>query len=331
MDYRSFGRFTDPKEKITLLKHLPNDVGSITKLVENQIVHQNLLSYYGVGAEQKKSMKRLSTPQVADMLEDLRKTEPFDLQKPRKITNRLIGSCIYESHFLSSLLKSKGYQSRQRTGFFKNIREHKDHIVRFWHDNIRLRENPDFDKNPDQWFQALDEYSQHLNQIDSRIEHWIVEYFDDRVNTWQLLDGNTSFLKAHSNIDVEYNLSSHYYEFSFESWKRMRNDPTFDPDQYVEEPQDGRSHIRTFLLLDFFSLLNHEVAGKYTTHSEDAEFIKGKKYDELNSNELEELDQLANLLSTQPDPKTLIEFYKNSETLKLHEGKDDRYSFLFEK
>ena len=331
LTYKDFGRFTNPGTYIDLITTLPNDILSLAKVVENQIVHHNLLAYYGVNFEERSNMKRLSSPLVPEMLHYLRNNDPYNLQSPRKITNRLVGSCLYESHFLSSLLKTKGYAVRQRAGYFKNIRKNQDHIVKFWNTSIRARKNNGVQSENEQeiWLKSLDEFSQHLNEIDHRIEHWIVEYFDENNDKWNLLDGNTTFLKAHSNIEVEYNLPAEYYEFSFDAWKKMRTTPNFNPDQYAEDPHDGQSHIRSFLLMDFFSLLNHEVAGRNTNFPSDTYFIKERQYSDLTSLELDELDQIADLLSKNPEPLELIELFQNLDTIKIQEITQDSYSFIY--
>ena len=118
----------------------------------------------------------------------------------------------------------------------------------------------------------------------------------------------------------------------------MRTDENFTPDQYAEGPQDGRSHIRSQLLWDYYSLLNHDIAGYdktawSTENSTTAErdvyaFVKEKNYEELSSRELTELDALADLLSRDPGPEALKAFYQDSETLRIPRIETDPYSFL---
>ena len=84
----------------------------------------------------------------------------------------------------------------------------------------------------------------------------------------------------------------------------MRSTEDFNPEQYQEYPQDGRSHIRSKLLLDFFCLLNHDMAGFDDQSGAVMEFIKRKTYADTTPEELEELDMLASLLSQNPSDCT---------------------------
>jgi hypothetical protein len=109
----------------------------------------------------------------------------------------------------------------------------------------------------------------------------------------------------------------------------MRTDPGFDPDRYSEDPQDGRSHIRSQVLSDFYSLLHHDVAGQGEPSSETWEFVKGRKYQKLSARELEELDRLASVMSEAPGVEQLLELYLRSPTLRLEAAEQDPYCFLF--
>ncbi|KAA3654380.1 MAG: hypothetical protein DWQ10_17835 [Calditrichaeota bacterium] len=109
----------------------------------------------------------------------------------------------------------------------------------------------------------------------------------------------------------------------------MRNSKDFNPDQYAEWPQDGRSHIRSQLLFDFYNLLNHDLAGFDNRTSNSFKFIKVKKYDDVSPEEMKELDALAQLLINDPTKQELIEFYNRSKIIKLEAAKKDPYSFVY--
>jgi hypothetical protein len=111
----------------------------------------------------------------------------------------------------------------------------------------------------------------------------------------------------------------------------MRSTKDFNPDQYQEYPQDGRSHIRSQLLLDFFCLLNHDMAGFDDQSGDVMEFIKRKAYTDTSPEELEELDMLADLLALNPTKDELVTFYRNSKTLQFEGAEKDPHSFVFRK
>jgi hypothetical protein len=98
--------------------------------------------------------------------------------------------------------------------------------------------------------------------------------------------------------------------------------------QYAEEPQDGRSHIRSQLLWEFFSLLNHDLAGCEDPDSGSWTFIKRRRYDEVSQDELEALDSLAALLAIDPPIESLIAFYDQHDQVWLNSAETDPYSLV---
>jgi hypothetical protein len=141
-----------------------------------------------------------------------------------------------------------------------------------------------------------------------------------------------------SDIEVGFHLPRDYFEYAHEAWNKMRATEDFNPDRYAEWPQDGRSHIRSQLLWDFYSLLNHDIAGydkrawpeegSTTEEREVYAFVKEKNFEELSPEELEELDALAMLLSSDSGIEELEPFYRDSETLQIPTMATDPYSYL---
>lgn len=328
--YLSFSRYTDPQNLSAMLKNLPDDVTEICEIAKKQTIHHNLLPYYEVPRSKWKEMARVWPPKMSEMLKLLAETQPNNLFTDRKPEQRIIGGCIPESHFLAGMLRSKNIPVRIRAGYFKNIRANSDHVVAFWEKTIREKQadNPNVQSDYESWRKNLNEYSTWKNKIDHHIEHWACEYWNEKESQWQLLDANNTFLFAHSNIKIGYHLPNKYFEYAFEAWKNMRVNQTFNPDQYSEEPKDGRSHIRTQLLYDFFSLLNHDIAGEGSL-KDDLRFIKEVKFEEISNDELKELDFIADLLSSNPSKEQLVACYKNSNTIKLKGAEQDIYSFVF--
>jgi hypothetical protein len=81
-------------------------------------------------------------------------------------------------------------------------------------------------------------------------------------------------------------------------------------------------------LSDFFSLLNHDVAGQSESNPDASEFIQGRKFAEVSGGGLTELDRLADLLASAPEVDDLIAFYRRSPTLRFLAAEEDSYSFL---
>lgn len=83
------------------------------------------------------------------------------------------------------------------------------------------------------------------------------------------------------------------------------------PARYAEEPGQGVEHVRRQLLLDFFSLLNHDVA--------DVELIACGD---------EAYDSLAELGARDPAVEELVAFYRSTPELHLASAESDPYAFV---
>jgi len=328
--YRSPSRFTDPRSKASLLTAVPDDVDGICEVAKRQTIHHNLRPYFGIPSSEWKAMARVWPPRLESILAAIETVDPHNLEDSRPPRQRVVGACMLESHFLAGLLRYRGIPIRVRAGYFRNIRAKRDHVVDFWERTSRekgvmanlLR------KNPAAWRWRNRAYTRRQNEIDHHIEHWICEYWDPRQRKWRLLDANNTFLKAHSDIETGFRLSPRYFERAAEAWRRMRRTPDFNPDQYFEEPQDGRSHIRSQLLWDFFSLLNHDIAGFDASSNRAMQFIKKRTYAKTPASELRELDRLALLMSRSPSVDELADFYRESPTLGVVGAEKDPYCFV---
>jgi hypothetical protein len=126
---------------------------------------------------------------------------------------------------------------------------------------------------------------------------------------------------------VGFHLPRRHFELAHEAWRRTRTG-AHDPDQYAEEPQDGRSHVRSQLLWDYYSLLNHDLAGVDAGDGADDEFVKRRAWDELSDTELEELDRLADVLSRDPPTDELVAFYRATPGLRIAGAEQDPHSFV---
>jgi len=338
-EYASFSRFTDPGEYTAMLDVLPHEPVEIASVAKNLTVHHNLLAYFGVPNEEWSEVRGVWPPKAPDALAILGKTGPGDLLGNRQIKQRLRGACMSESHLLAAMLRHRQIPVRIRAGYFRDVYTNETHLVAFWEKNARAKgvAKQLLDEDPERWREVNHEYTRQQVQANKCVEHWVTEYWDRESETWRLLDANDTFLEAMSDIDVEFHLPRRYFEYAYESWQKMRTAGDFNPDQYAEWPQDGRSHIRAQLLWDFYSLLNHDIAGLdksawpnegETTPERDAYvFVKETEYGKVPAGEIAELDALARLMSKDPGIDVLMAFYLESRYLRIATMDADTYSF----
>jgi hypothetical protein len=337
--YTSYSRLTNPGKYSLMLESLPDDVIGICEIAEQQTVHRNLLPYFGIPANKWEAMNNIwprgePIPNLSIMLESLQRTDSYTLSVPRIVEYRLIGACMTESTFLTGVLRYKNIPARIRAGYFKDTMADANHVINFWENNARGRGiNADLLKeNPDEWKELMNDITRREQiEVNKHIEHWVCEYWDYNENTWRILDANTTFLKASSNIEVGYHLPLKHFQFACEAWKIMRTSDSFNPDQYAEYPHDGRTHIRSQLLLDFYCLLNHDMAGFKNQTGPIADFVKRKRFENLSLEELSELDTLADLLSKEPSVNDLVTFYHSSNSLQIDSAERDPFSFVYKK
>ena len=199
-------------------------------------------------------------------------------------------------------------------------------MVAFWERVMREKgvRSELLERDPELWLDTVSAYSQRQNDLDHHIEHWICELSDGEA----LLDANTDFLRAHSGLEVGVFLSPEYFEHAHEGWLAVRSGEV-DPDRYREDEQDGRSHARSQLLWDFFSLLNHDGAGLDDTNGRDYAFVKRQTYGETLPEELAALDELASLLAARQFDE-LAGFYRSKPALRLEGAECDKHSLVFQ-
>ena len=248
-----------------------------------------------------------------------------------------------ESHLLATLLRSRNIPVRIRAGYFRDVYTNRNHLIAFWEKNARAKgiAKQLLDEDPQKWIEVNHEYTRNQVAVNKYVEHWIVEYWDNSTKAWILLDANNVFLEAMSDIHVDFQLPRSHFEHAYEAWQKMRTSKGFNPDQYSETPQDGCSHIRSQLLWDFYSLLNHEIAGydkdawgdniTLTSEQSTYAFVKQTNYEDVQLEELFELDSLAILLSQDPLIDELIEFYLSCKQLRIPSLEGDPYCFVVQR
>ena len=338
--YTSLSRFTDPGEHEAMLDTVPADPLEISAVAGNLTVHHNLLPYFEVPRDEWPNLENVWPPRVTDVLTALEQSGPGDLLGERKITERVRSACMMESHLLTSMLRHRRIPVRIRAGYFRDVYTNEEHLVAFWEKNARVKGVAAdlLETDPEEWLEVNHSYTRGQVAANKHVEHWIAQYWDEEREEWRLLDANNTFLKAMSDIDVGFHLPRRHFEFAWEAWQKMRSATDFNPDRYTEYPQDGRSHIRSQLLWDFYSLLNHDIAGydnnawpdddSTTPERQTYAFVKETEYEKLSPEDLAQLDELAVLLARDPGIEELVAFYRDHPGLHIPTIGADPYSFV---
>jgi len=324
-DYTGLSRLTDPEENGYLLDSLPNDIEAICDIANVQLVHYRMLSQWNI--PKSKWHTAMAHHDIKDILDTLKIKSPGVLSENRKLENRVVGACTKESIFLTSLLRNKGIPARIRVGYFTNLYR-ADNAIEFWEKVNRYERENQFDM--DQW----NSWTKHNIDVNRSIEHFVTEYWNKDSKKWEILDARPEFLEYHGvKLDKKYHLKLNYnYEFAWQVW--LKRD-SIEEDAYAERGWSAKTHIRYQMLLDFYSLLNHdgpaifESNGIQTSADDPRRLFLEKDFDDLSKLEIEELDILAKLLSHSPSVNELIEFYNSSRTLKIKSIEEDKYSFIY--
>lgn len=322
--YTALSRLTDPGENADMLDDIPTDVKEICDIANVQLVHYRMLSQWKIPRTEWNTA--FADHNMKVILDTLRAKGPGELSKDRKLQDRVRSDCTKEAIFLTSLLRSKNIPSRIRVGYLTNLYKG-NKALEFWK-NVKEYERLDFTS------EYPDSFTLNAIEVNRSIEHWVTEYWDKKTNQWRLLDMRPEYLQAHG-YEVDYHIKEkENFEYAWQVWKR-RNDEDFEESAYAERGWSARTHIRYQLLMDFYSLLNHdgpgifESNGKQTDQNDNWRAYMEKNYDELTTDELTELDNLAELISKNPSVDQLIDFYNNCKTMKINSIEEDKYSFIY--
>lgn len=325
-DYTKYGRLTDPQENEYLLKELPDDFEQMCKIANLQSVHHTMMSQWKIPRSEWKIAK--ADHDIKDMLDTLKVKGNGKLSVDRELQDRIFGACTKESIFSTSMLRAKGISARIRVGYFTNLYSG-EKALDFWRNVNNYANTTPYDSV------QFDDYTLYMKSVNKAIEHWVTEYWDQENQGWRILDIRPEYVQAYG-LDVDYHLPDKYFEFGYEAWNKINN-PEFINDTYSEGELDGKSHTRYQMLMDFYSLLNHDVPGIFDDdgkdisgkeNNEEIKFLR-KKYDSLSEIEIQELNGLADLLDKNPSVEELIIFYNNSSTLKMDSIEQDPYSFIY--
>lgn len=325
-DYTAYGRLTDPGKHEEMLKNLPDDLDRMCDIANVQLTHITMLSQWKIPRSEWKLARAYHD--IEDILDTLSVTGDGTLNADRQLNDRILGACTKESIFSTSMLRAKGIPARIRVGYLTNLYSG-DKALEFWRNVNQYSRDVPADSA------EFDQYTLYMKEVNKAIEHWVTEYRDAETGSWRVLDIRPEYLWSYG-LDVDYHLPDPYFEFAWEAWQKI-NDPGFQNDAYSEGDLDGRSHIRYQMLLDFYSLLNHDIPGVFDDrgHSLAAgemnlvlNFIR-KPYADLSPEEINELDALAELLSRQASVDELLAFYDQSPFLKIESMMEDPYSFVY--
>lgn len=127
--YLSFSTFTNPGLYKDLLRELPDDVREIGRLVRQNFVHRTTLAWGNTKSNSDLRFGDMNempwwrqpeddnlTTAVA-MLAELYRRDERGLTPDRKVNDKLVLTCRYDSILMASILKSKGIPARVRSGF----------------------------------------------------------------------------------------------------------------------------------------------------------------------------------------------------------------------
>ncbi len=114
--YSQPGLMTDPGSQAHLFDGFPTDIGSLCKVVQNNLLHIFWAERYGVAlAEERKQEVNLRP--VNEKLTRLLEIDSRSLLEPRPPEQRLVGNCRDFTVMLVSILRHQGVPARARCGF----------------------------------------------------------------------------------------------------------------------------------------------------------------------------------------------------------------------
>lgn len=127
-------------------------------------------------------------------------------------------------------------------------------------------------------------------EVDEYWDHWITEYYDEKINSWILADADCCCNDI-EDFDI-YNMPRDKFLFGAEAYLAMRNKTILEEKViYASNPlTKGMKAALRGLFYDFHSLMNNEIIFLHVPS-----YIKEKNF-ELSEEEFKELDILANLM-----------------------------------
>lgn len=132
--YREPGTLTSPGRHTSALTTLPDDVGSIARIVQGLAVHQYAAAHYEVALSDERTSES-HIRHVDRMLDRLFEIDPKPLLVARPASKRLVGVCHHFMLLMTAMLRAKGIPARGRCGFgaYFNPGYYEDHwVCEYW-------------------------------------------------------------------------------------------------------------------------------------------------------------------------------------------------------
>jgi len=132
--YAKPGPMTEPGEHASLLDNLPDDLASLCRIVQNNMIHVFWAERMGI----KLTEAQQSTLQIRPIKEKLAhiiNTNNQPLSTPRSSSQRQVGNCRDFTLLLVSILRHKGIPTRARCGFATYFipNHYEDHwVAEYW-------------------------------------------------------------------------------------------------------------------------------------------------------------------------------------------------------
>ena len=132
--YAKPGPMTEPGEHASLLDNLPDDLASLCRIVQNNMIHVFWAEQMGI----KLTEAQQSTLQIRPIKEKLAhiiNTNNQPLSTPRSSSQRQVGNCRDFTLLLVSILRHKGIPTRARCGFATYFipNHYEDHwVAEYW-------------------------------------------------------------------------------------------------------------------------------------------------------------------------------------------------------
>lgn len=266
--YKQTSIYTDLGLYKNFAQQLPNNLKELCSLQRNQIIHpfdlcdvnmrNNTNSFYGDMTKIPDTCLNYENdlfPTAQSIIAELlRRNKNYTVN--RSIEDKIHVCCREQSILLASILKSKGYSARVRSGFAKYV----------------CIENK------------------------AAGDHWITEYYDEKRKKWILVDADMFFdiktLKEHK-IDFDLlNIPREKFIFGADAYLGLRHGKyRYDEIYYASNPKIyGLKASIHGLFYDFHSLMNDEIIFLHLP-----KYINDKNF-ALTEEEYKELDELAVLM-----------------------------------
>lgn len=269
--YIKQSKYSSPGKYESLYKELPHNLEGLTSTIRGVIVHQHETEKYYGFRLPEGREIEPNTRYMEKILDKIIGLDDSPLTMEREPQKRFIGLCRDFALMLCSVLRYQGTPARVRCGFANYFHE-KEHV-----------------------------------------DHWVCEYWNKDTKKWVLVDVEVgkderkhySIPDSFNNLDIDHD----QFWLSSTAWKKIRNGEQ-DPNLFGVTSIDitGAWFVRANLFRDLAALNKIELCPwDYTKHSDK----KWETLDEMPENELEKLDNLAELIRSN-DIERIREFYNNN-------------------